>query len=60
MTDLEQIILDKVKVLDTEQQQRFLEFVETLQPATFDYENGKLSLMKFMLNCGKNMEKAIS
>lgn len=38
MTNLEQAILDKVKVLDIEQQQRVLEFVETLQPTAFDYE----------------------
>lgn len=44
MTDLEQIILDKVKVLDTEQQQRVLEFVENLQLAAFDYEKWEKQL----------------
>jgi hypothetical protein len=37
MTTLEKTIFDKVRQLDPDQQQRVLEFLESLQSETFDF-----------------------
>ena len=38
MSALEQVILEKVRQLDVEQQQKVLDFVAALTPAPFDFE----------------------
>lgn len=38
MGTLEQVIFDKVRILDTEQQQRVLDFLESIEPKAFDFE----------------------